>query len=70
MNLFHLFTLKGCDLNFMYTGHKQELAKMDCALTPSDALVVSGSEDGKGIVPSVLSLMFAMMLVSISQACY
>lgn len=27
-------------------GHKVEAAKMDCALTPSDACVLSGSEDG------------------------
>ncbi|KAK9915970.1 hypothetical protein WJX75_006744 [Coccomyxa subellipsoidea] len=30
-----------------YKGHKQESAKMDCALTPSDAHVLSGSEDGR-----------------------
>ena len=27
-------------------GHKQESAKMDCSLMPSDAHVLSGSEDG------------------------
>lgn len=30
----------------MTTGHKQESAKMDCSLTPSDAHVLCGSEDG------------------------
>ena len=31
----------------MLAGHKVEAAKMDCALTPSDACVLSGSEDGE-----------------------
>ncbi|CAK0757293.1 hypothetical protein CVIRNUC_002528 [Coccomyxa viridis] len=35
------------ELLAQYTGHKVEAAKMDCALTPSDACVLSGSEDGR-----------------------
>lgn len=31
----------------VYAGHKVEAVKMDCALTPSDACVLSGSEDGE-----------------------
>ena len=30
----------------MPAGHNVAAAKMDCALTPSDAHVISGSEDG------------------------
>ena len=36
----------------MHAGHKVEAAKMDCALTPSDVCVLSGSEDGESLVPS------------------
>ena len=36
----------------MLAGHKVEAAKMDCALTPSDACVLSGSEDGESPIYS------------------
>lgn len=29
------------------TGHTHQELKLDCAFTPSDAHVISGSEDGK-----------------------
>ena len=35
----------------MLAGHRVEAAKMDCALTPSDACVLSGSEDGELLGP-------------------
>lgn len=38
--------LQGGDLLAQYEGHKHESYKLDCCLTPSDAFVICGSEDG------------------------
>ncbi|KAL3148779.1 hypothetical protein ABBQ38_014188 [Trebouxia sp. C0009 RCD-2024] len=32
-----------------YTGHTHQEMKLDCAFTPSDAHVISGSEDGEAL---------------------
>ena len=37
---------QGGELLAEYEGHKHEEYSLDCCLTPSDAFVICGSEDG------------------------